>query len=143
MWGGVGMGAAAPRSACSACWWKAPQPRHSAGPGGAHCRRQAGGRAGGWGSGVPSPRKGTLWGRSLQELLRTSKVRGSPQACFLFSFLFLLKLPPGRKELGSGAGFAPGAGPGHPSPGGRTPLSCRTHQQELERKEDPASDQPP
>lgn len=31
---------------------------------------QAGSRAEGRGSGAPSPRKGTLWGRSLQKLLR-------------------------------------------------------------------------
>ena len=144
MWGGVGMGGGG-AALCLLCLLmessSALAQRGSLGALTAEGRREAGQRAGALGS-LP-PGKGPCGDQTSRSCSGHLKSEGSPQACFLFSFLFLLKLPPGRKELGSGAGFAPGARPGHPSPGGRTPLSCRTHQQELETKEDLASDQPP
>lgn len=106
---------------------------------------QVGSRAEGWGSGAPSPRNGTLWGRNLQKLLRKSKVRRQSTGLFSVFFPHPPQASPRKERIGKWSWVCPRgrAGPGRPRPGGRTPLSCRTHQQELERKEDPASDQPP
>ena len=110
-------------------------------PGGAHMQKgRWEARQQLWGSG--SRPCGDQTSRSCSGSLKSE---GSPQAGSVLRFpsSSSLSFPQEEKNWEMELGSPPGAGLGHPSSVGRTPLSCRTQQQELERKDDRASDQPP